>query len=86
MDKAQTLGDLINERMKEYQSGSVHYTQLNVQPWDVIDTWPIEQQIGYHRGNLLKYTMRLGIKDDRIKEAKKIRHYADKLIEVLEKA
>jgi hypothetical protein len=41
--------------------------------------------VGYHRGNILKYTMRMGSKDERIKEAKKIRHYAEKLIEVLEK-
>lgn len=68
------------------QEGSAHYTQMNIQPWDVIDTWPIEQQIGYHRGNVLKYTMRMGSKDGRLQEAKKIRHYADKLIEVLERS
>lgn len=72
-------------KVKERQEGGEHYKQMGVQPWDVIDTWPIEQQIGYHRGNVLKYTMRLGNKDERLQEAKKIRHYADKLIEVLER-
>lgn len=73
-------------KAKERQEGGEHYKQMGVQPWDVIDTWPIEQQIGYHRGNVLKYTMRLGNKDERLQEAKKIRHYADKLIEVLERS
>lgn len=73
-------------KAKERQEGGAHYKEMKVQPWDVIDTWPIEQQIGYHRGNVLKYTMRLGNKDERLQEAKKIRHYADKLIEVLERS
>lgn len=83
----ETLKDIIKEQLdKAKQEGSAHYTQMNIQPWDVIDTWPIEQQIGYHRGNVLKYTMRMGSKDERLQEAKKIRHYADKLIEVLERS
>ena len=78
-------GKLDAAKAKERQEGGAHYKEMKVQPWDVIDTWPIEQQIGYHRGNVLKYTMRLGNKDERLQEAKKIRHYADKLIEVLER-
>lgn len=77
---------LDSAKAKERQEGGEHYKQMGVQPWDVIDTWPIEQQIGYHRGNVLKYTMRLGNKDERLQEAKKIRHYADKLIEILERS
>lgn len=89
-----TLGEMIKQRLVAYeaeqkaanhQEGGAHYKQMAIEPWDVIDTWPPEQQIGYHRGNVLKYTMRMGSKDERLKEAKKIRHYADKLIEVLEK-
>lgn len=67
-----------------YESESMHYKEMGVEPWDVVDTWPLEQKIGYYRGNALKYVMRMGNKDDRLKEAKKIRHYADKLIESLE--
>ena len=76
----------VDKLLPSYQSESLHYKKMGVEPWDVVDTWPLEQQIGAHRHNLLKYTMRLGNKDDRLKEAKKIRDYADKLIEVLEKA
>ena len=72
-------------RANDLQFGGRHYKDMKIEPWQVIDTWPMEQQIGYHRGNVLKYTMRMGNKDDRLQEAKKIRHYADKLIEVLER-
>ena len=76
----------VDKLLPSYQSESLHYKKMGVEPWDVVDTWPLEQQIGYHRGNLLKYTMRLGHKDEALKEAKKIRDYAEKLIQVLEKA
>jgi hypothetical protein len=76
---------LDTQRANDVQYGGDHYKKMNIQPWDVIDCWSFEQQVGYHRGNILKYTMRMGSKDERIKEAKKIRHYAEKLIEVLEK-
>jgi len=51
----------------------------------VVDTWPIEQKIGYYRGGALKYVMRMGTKDESIQELKKAGHYIQKLIEVLEK-
>jgi len=73
------------ERQRVHQEGSKHYKDMTIEPWDVLDTWPIEQQLGYHRGNILKYTMRMGSKDERLKEAKKIKHYAEKLVEVLER-
>ena len=67
------------------QVGGEHYKKMGVQTWDVVDTWPIEQQIGYYRGNALKYTMRLGSKDDEIQEAEKGIHYLEKLVEVLKR-
>lgn len=74
-----------SDNPNDIQTGGTHYKDMGIEPWDVIDTWPIEQQIGYHRGNILKYTMRMGSKDERLKEAKKIAHYAQKLVSVLEK-
>ena len=66
------------------QVGGGHYTTMAVQPWDVIDTWPREQRIGFWRGNALKYLMRMGTKDEQIKEIGKAQHYLQKLIEELE--
>ena len=65
------------------QVGGDHYKQMGVEPWDVVDTWPLEQQVGYYRGSALKYTMRMGAKDERLKEAGKGLHYLQKLCEVL---
>tara|TARA_R110000868_G_scaffold318645_2_gene579356 strand:- start:3772 stop:4161 length:390 start_codon:yes stop_codon:yes gene_type:complete len=67
----------------EKQVGGVHYKAMGVEPWDVIDTWPLEQRIGFYRGNALKYIMRLGSKDQSDQEASKGLHYLEKLVEVL---
>ena len=66
------------------QVAGTHYKDMGVQVWDVIDSWPLEQRIGYYRGNALKYTMRLGNKDEASQEAKKAIHYLEKLVEILE--
>jgi hypothetical protein len=56
---------------------------MGVEPWDVVDTWPHEQRIGYYRGCALKYIMRMGSKDVSAQEAAKGQHYIQKLLEVL---
>jgi len=65
------------------QIGGDHYKTAGVEPWDVVDTWPIEQQIGYYRGGALKYLMRMGSKDECAQEIAKGQHYMEKLLEVL---
>ena len=65
------------------QVGGDHYKKMGIQTWDVVDTWPLEQRIGYYRGNDLKYVMRIGAKDEETQEAGKAIHYLEKLIEVL---
>ena len=68
------------------QIGGDHYKAMAIEPWDVVDSWPLEQQIGYYRGNALKYIMRMGRKDEALQEIRKARHYLDKLIETLQDA
>lgn len=80
------FGETMEPTANDIQEGGDHYLNMDIEPWDVVDTWPLEQRIGFYRGNLLKYTMRLGTKDEREGEAKKARHYAHKLAEVLEEA
>lgn len=70
-------------RANEKQVGGDHYKNMGVEPWDVIDTWPLYQRIGYYRGGALKYIMRLGSKDEMEQEAGKGLHYLEKLLEVL---
>lgn len=76
--------ELIAPAAKERQVGGTHYKKLAVEPWDVIDTWPRDQRIGFYRGNALKYLMRMGTKDEQLVEAGKAQHYLQKLIEELE--
>lgn len=80
---AKTLADLSSKT--DVTTKPEHYASMPIDPWVVIDTWPIEQQIGFYRGNALKYAQRMGTKDERLKEAKKLQAYADKLVRVLEK-
>ena len=66
------------------QIGGTHYKDAAVQPWDVIDTWPMEQRIGAYRAGALKYLMRMGSKDESAQEVAKGTHYMRKLLEVLQ--
>lgn len=82
--KAKVIEALERNKAKARQVGGDHYKNMGVEPWDVVDTWPIEQRIGAYRSGLLKYVMRMGTKDERLQEAKKALHYAEKLVETLE--
>ena len=72
-----------SHRAKDRQVGGDHYKEMGVQPWDVVDTWPRDQRIGYYRGGALKYLMRMGSKDESPLEVSKGQHYMQKLLEVL---
>jgi len=71
---------------RDKQVGGKHYKSMSVQPWDVVDTWPLHQRIGFYRGNALKYIMRMGSKDESIEEIGKGVHYLEKLLEVIKEA
>lgn len=68
------------------QVSGTHYKEMGIEPWDVVDTWPLEQQIGAYRHGILKYVMRMGSKDERLQEIEKAMHYCEKLAEVLRAA
>lgn len=93
-----TLKEILNENLaderhalalayqaKQKQIGGTHYKDMKLEPWDIADTWPIEQQIGIYRHGALKYIMRMGSKDDSLQEINKAIHYLEKLKEVLQK-
>lgn len=71
-------------KANQKQIGGDHYKNMGVEPWDVVDTWSVEQRIGAYRHGALKYLMRMGSKDENLQEIKKAGHYIEKLIEVLE--
>jgi hypothetical protein len=41
-------------KARDKQVGGEHYKSMPIEPWDVVDTWPLEQRIGYYRGGGLK--------------------------------
>lgn len=94
MSKPETLNDVIEDTIRvsgvpyevpanKKQFGGDHYKRMGIEPWDVVDTWPLEQRIGYYRGGALKYIMRMGSKDQNLQEIQKGKHYMEKLLEVL---
>lgn len=85
MASRREAGVFIEPTARDRQEGGTHYKKMGVEPWDVVDTWPLEQQIGYYRGGALKYIMRMGSKDASAQEIAKGRHYIEKLLEVLKK-
>ena len=80
--KAQAAAMLARDK----QVAGTHYKDMGVEPWDVVDTWPLEQRIGAYRHGALKYLMRMGSKDERAQEIEKGIHYLEKLLEVLKEA
>lgn len=64
-------------------TNSKHYELLAIEPWDIMKAnFPPEQFVSYLKGNIIKYTLR--DKGQALTDAEKIKHYAEKLIEVLE--
>lgn len=65
-------------------TNSKHYEELNIQPWEIMErNFTTEEFVAYIKGNIIKYTLR--DKGQALTDAEKIKHYAEKLIEVLEK-
>lgn len=65
-------------------TNSKHYETLNIQPWEIMErNFTTEEFVAYLKGNIIKYTLR--DKGQDLTDAEKIKHYAEKLIEVLEK-
>lgn len=63
-------------------TNSKHYELLAIEPWDIMEAnFPPEQFVAYLKGNIIKYTLR--DKGQALTDAQKIKHYAEKLIEVL---
>lgn len=74
-----------NPKLKanDRQVGGNHYKDKTIQPWDVIDTLPHAEAIGFYKGNAIKYIMRAGSKGPAREDYEKALHYIQKLLEVL---
>ena len=69
-------------RADDLQVGGSHYKDMPIQPWDVMESvLTPEEFIGFLKGNVIKYSLRAGRKQDS-DDANKARHYMLKLREV----
>ena len=66
----------------DYQVGGNHYKDMGVPPWDVIEATLTQTEfIGFLKGNIIKYSMRQGIRGEI--DSQKCKHYIIKLDEML---
>lgn len=74
--------------MQEEQDNNIPNHYKGSENIDVIDflyqQLPFEQFKGFMKGNMVKYPVRAGRKDDELADIKKARDYADRLIEKME--
>lgn len=74
--------------MQEEQDSNIPNHYKGSENIDVIDflyqQLPFEQFKGFMKGNMIKYPVRAGRKDDELADIKKARDYADRLIEKME--
>jgi hypothetical protein len=64
------------------QVGGTHYVSMPVQPWEVMEAvMTREEFVGFLKGNIIKYSMRQGKKEDS-DDVGKLQHYIAKLKQV----
>lgn len=71
----------MSDNKKEMVNHPTHYQGNKFEVIDIIEDFNLD----FHLGNVVKYVLRCGKKDDDIQELKKAKWYLDKKIELLEK-
>ena len=78
-----TVKPVWKQKENNTQVGGDHYKNMVVQPWEVMASiMTREEFIGFLKGNIIKYTMRDGKKENAHEDAEKAKHYMAKLAEV----
>lgn len=73
IDKAK---EKIREQLGTSQTAT-HYQQAEVQPIEIMQMYMTKEQfVGFLKGNVIKYTLRAGHKDNEITDITKARQYA----------
>lgn len=79
-----TKRPMIKQPAVDLVNSPPHYTGSSIECIDAIEAaLTREEFIGFLRGQVFRYTWRLGKKDDPIQDASKAQWYQNKLIEVL---
>jgi hypothetical protein len=67
----------------DIQVGGDHYKKMGMQPWDVMESVLTHTEfVGFLKGNVIKYSLRNGCKQNSTDDVEKAMHYAAKLKEV----
>lgn len=66
------------------QVGGSHYVNMKVQPLEVIESFGPEENIGFLKGNVVKYLLRAGHKDEMLQDLLKAQDYMNRLVEFVE--
>lgn len=75
--------EFLNTNAAEPQYHDSHYLEMDIQPVDVYETFPVPQRVGIYRASAIKYLMRLGHKDNGLQEAEKAHRFTGWLVKVL---
>jgi hypothetical protein len=88
--KGQCLSDVLESVNSEkgasgFATDATHYQILKQQPIEIMQTLMTpEQFFGFCWGNVIKYALRCGNKDSRVKEMQKVAQYAEWAVEAEE--
>ena len=75
----------MNEQSSGYASDAKHYQALSEQPIEIMQKlFSVEQLKGFLLGNVIKYSLRCGLKDNPAKEMQKVAQYAAWYVDVAE--
>ena len=75
----------MNEHSSGYASDAKHYQALTEQPIEIMQKlFSSEQLKGFLLGNVIKYSLRCGLKDNPAKEMQKVAQYAAWYVDVAE--
>lgn len=73
----------MNKTADETQVGGTHYKDMPMQPWAVMEHVLTHAEfVGFLKGNIIKYSMRSGLKPGATDDSGKALHYAAKLKEM----
>ena len=57
IDLNQMAKDFHADFARERQVGGDHYLNLDIQPWDAMESWLTEEEFkGFLKGNIIKYS------------------------------
>ena len=75
----------MSEHSSGYASDAKHYQALSEQPIEIMQKlFSPEQLKGFLLGNVIKYSLRCGLKDNPVKEMQKVAQYAAWYVDVAE--